>query len=56
MGSAALFLLILIASDRTQPENPLPHACRLSGGLQESIARCYKASSIYCVTFRSNVL
>ncbi|MBD1826924.1 hypothetical protein NDI47_02305 [Microcoleus vaginatus GB1-A2] len=28
----------------------------LSGGLQESIARCYKVDSIYCVTLRWKVL
>ena len=56
MGSPAQSLLILIASHRTQPAGPLPHACVLSGGLQESIARCYKADSIYFVTFRWNVL
>jgi hypothetical protein len=32
--------------DRTQPAGPLPIACVLSVGLQESIARCYKADSI----------
>jgi hypothetical protein len=36
MESPAPSLLILIASHRTQPANPLTHACVQSVGLQES--------------------
>jgi hypothetical protein len=53
MGSLIPSLLILIASrSHGGPAGPLPHAGDLSGDFQESIARCYKADSIYFVTFR----
>jgi hypothetical protein len=53
MESLILSLLILIASrSHGGPADPLPHAGAQSVDFPESIARCYKADSIYFVTFR----
>jgi hypothetical protein len=53
MESLIPSLLILIASrSHGPPAGPLPHAGAQSVDFQESIARCYKADSIYFVTFR----